>query len=230
MTEELYIDIHNHLYPPMDDGPSSLSESLWCIKELIGGGFRHIFFTPHLSSRKGYESVLITHLKDKNYLDRMDFSYSISAEYLFDSSMFDIVREQRIITLRENSPFFLMEVWTPFVPGLPAIEKILIAFHTHALKYGYRPILAHPERNFPLEAISDLKDTGYIIQINLGSVLGLYGREIKKRAERLIENKIADCLATDAHDIYAVKKTVEWLTRNENVSELIGLFKPSFLL
>lgn len=230
MTERLYTDIHNHLYPPGSDGPLSISESIECIRELVDGGFGDVVFTPHFSSIKDYNLLISTYSREKGYLKDIPFSYTISVEYLFDPSMFDAVRERRIITLKKDNPHFLVEVWTPFIPGLPAIERVLVAFYSHALRHGYRPILAHPERNFPLETIVELKDAGYIIQVNLGSLLGMYGIDVMRRAEKLIENKIADCLATDAHDIYTVREAVKWIRKNELDSELISLFKPTFLL
>jgi tyrosine-protein phosphatase YwqE len=68
---------------------------------------------------------------------------------------------------------------------------------------GYRPIMAHPERyhfyhnNF--EAFSHLKDMGFLLQVNLLSLVGYYGKPAAKAARFIFDNGLADLVGTDMH-------------------------------
>jgi len=68
---------------------------------------------------------------------------------------------------------------------------------------GYKPIIAHPERNSFIEtyldSILELRENGCMIQINAESILGKYGRLCKKYAVRILKNRQADIIASDAH-------------------------------
>ena len=41
------IDVHSHLLPNVDDGCSSLAESLECARRMVQAGYTHCFCTPH---------------------------------------------------------------------------------------------------------------------------------------------------------------------------------------
>ena len=68
---------------------------------------------------------------------------------------------------------------------------------------GLIPIIAHPERfeiimnNYDI--INELGDKGCLFQINCFSLLGGFGRRVKKLAMAMLKNGYADILATDAH-------------------------------
>ena len=70
---------------------------------------------------------------------------------------------------------------------------------------GYSPILAHPERYFYLsqaksiEAFEKFIDKGIELQINLFSLVGLYGRVSKEVAEILLKNNYIHWIGTDIH-------------------------------
>src|SRR5438552_109342 len=41
------IDVHSHLLPNVDDGCSSLAESLECARQMVAAGYTLSFCTPH---------------------------------------------------------------------------------------------------------------------------------------------------------------------------------------
>jgi tyrosine-protein phosphatase YwqE len=68
---------------------------------------------------------------------------------------------------------------------------------------GYKPILAHPER-YPFywnrtDVYRLLKRAGCLLQVNLFSFAGYYGKEVKAAAEWLHKNLFVDLVATDIH-------------------------------
>ena len=74
-------------------------------------------------------------------------------------------------------------------------------------------VIAHPERY--LEVARSLKTAerfralGYLLQLNLGSFAGIYGRGIRKTAEKIVKAGLADFVATDAHSAFSLKEILE---------------------
>ena len=70
-------------------------------------------------------------------------------------------------------------------------------------KAGYRPVVAHPERYFCVqdtpELLYEFREMGAVLQINKGSVFGRFGEEAERTARFLLENRLAGCVASDAH-------------------------------
>ena len=48
--EALHIDVHSHIVPGVDDGSSTLEESLELIERLVHMGYRGAVVTPHIHS------------------------------------------------------------------------------------------------------------------------------------------------------------------------------------
>ena len=43
----MFIDIHSHLLPGVDDGSQTIEDSLYLIKKAIEDGIEYIVLTPH---------------------------------------------------------------------------------------------------------------------------------------------------------------------------------------
>ena len=50
-----------------------------------------------------------------------------------------------------------------------------------------------------MDKAADWREKGIDIQININSLFGHYGSEIKKQAELLVDEKLVDFVATDCH-------------------------------
>ena len=79
------------------------------------------------------------------------------------------------------------------------INEICFEIHTE----GYKPILAHPERygyyHNKYEKYEELKNLGFLFQINLLSLTGYYGKGAKMVAKFLIDQGMVDYVGTDIH-------------------------------
>jgi protein-tyrosine phosphatase len=68
---------------------------------------------------------------------------------------------------------------------------------------GYRPIVAHPERYAgivdSMHVVEEWRSVGAYLQVNYGSIVGLYGDSARGAAERLLRRGWVDYLATDFH-------------------------------
>ena len=69
------------------------------------------------------------------------------------------------------------------------------------------PVVAHPERyariiSEPAKAF-EFVERGAVLQINAGSLLGVFGVAIKNTALQLLDHDLVGLVASDAHDLQA---------------------------
>lgn len=95
------------------------------------------------------------------------------------------------------------------------------------INMGYKVILAHPERYISFQKdfnkIYELKELGVLLQSNVGSVLGDYGRGAKKTIKRLLKENLITFMGTDIHHnkeeytfvLKAKKKMGKYLTQKQ---------------
>lgn len=195
-------DIHSHLIPDIDDGVKTLEESISIIKNLKELGYQKLITTPHIMSHRfpntketilsGLEKVKIE-LKKQN----IDIIIEAAAEYYYDEYFIELIRKKDLLTFGDNHILFeLSYTANPF-----GLEQVVYEL----LNYGYKPILAHPERytyySQSLEKYHNLKDLGLLFQINLNSLNKFYGKNPKIAAEYLVENSLVDFVGSDIHSM-----------------------------
>ena len=97
---------------------------------------------------------------------------------------------------------------------------------------GVTPVLAHPERsalgNRKPEILQALVERGCLLQVNVDSMLGGNGRQIRRVALDLLRSGRAQILASDAHDPYhrppelsAGRKELAQAVKNINFDRLV---------
>jgi tyrosine-protein phosphatase YwqE len=76
---------------------------------------------------------------------------------------------------------------------------------------GYRPMMAHPERNRYMELpdYRHLRESGIHFQLNLGSLTGYYGSSVKKNAEFLLAKGWYSAFGSDCHRLRTIKEQYE---------------------
>ena len=93
---------------------------------------------------------------------------------------------------------------------------------------GIVPIIAHPERYIPFikkpSLINDFIKEGYLFQLNAGSIVGDFGKEVKKLALNYLGNGVYYICGSDAHSDGR---------RNTHISkeclEILGNYKGEFI-
>ncbi|HVV54980.1 MAG TPA: CpsB/CapC family capsule biosynthesis tyrosine phosphatase, partial [Mucilaginibacter sp.] len=88
---------------------------------------------------------------------------------------------------------------------------------------GYRPILAHPERYsyMDIKQLRNLREMGCLLQLNTISLTGYYGRDVKKKAESIIDNHLVDFISSDMHHLRHAEALENALTTTY-LEKLIG--------
>ena len=76
---------------------------------------------------------------------------------------------------------------------------------------GYRPILAHPERYeyMDMKDYRRLNSMGVRLQLNYPSLLGYFGENAKKKAERLLKEGLYSMTGSDCHRMTAIARLLE---------------------
>ena len=200
MIPDNHVDIHSHLLPGIDDGARTFADSLRLTKALQSFGITQIITTPHIiqhvwdNSQEDIEA-LSTITKSNLETENILIPFKAAAEYLMDDQFVRLFQSKNLLTLKDN--YVLVEMSYINAP----IQLYTILFDLQVA--GYTPILAHPERylfyqnNF--DEYKKLKRAGCLFQLNLLSVVGYYGAQINKTAEKLLSQGLYDYVGSDVH-------------------------------
>jgi len=208
-----FIDIHNHILPGIDDGAKNVAESIKLIEGFREFGVNKFICTPHImhnyynntpkTIKKSFK-ILKKELKTKN-IDTIDISYA--AEHMIDENFEQLLKDKEVLLLNSNHILIEMSYLQPSINFNQSVAKII--------KKGVFPVFAHPERyqylNNELKNYEKLKSQGLKFQLNLLSLGGYYGTDVKKAALQLLENNLYDFLGSDVHNMTHIEalKTIK---------------------
>lgn len=196
------IDFHSHILPGVDDGSKDIHMSLKMLKLAQEEGTTHMCVTPHYIHgevylyRKNYESKFIE-LKNAVEAENIKVSLVSGQEVYMDPTMPRLYSEGKIWGLNYG-PYMLIELPMQQFP----IYAEEVFYELRLL--GVTPIIAHPERNFMImkdyRRLQNLIEQGVLAQVNAGSLVGSYGRDIKRFAEKLAAMNLIHLVGSDAHE------------------------------
>ena len=200
-AEILKVDIHSHLIPGIDDGSPDMNTSISFLENLLELGYEKVITTPHImmdlypnNSRiicDGLENLKVE-LKKRN----IKIEIEAAAEYFLDSHFEKLINDNDILSFG-NKKYVLFEM--SFITPSQNFEEAIF----NLLTKGYTPILAHPDRysywHENKKIFPYIRELGCLMQINIPSLLGYYGKPIKNLAFRLIKEGYIDFLGTDMH-------------------------------
>jgi len=193
-------DLHSHLIPGIDDGVSTVEESLGLMRGMYDLGYRRLIVTPHVmgdSYRNSTDAILQGLELMREALERngTDMRIEAAAEYYMDEELQKRLRSGDILTVGDECLLFETSYYTEPLNLEETVYEISAR--------GYRPILAHPERyryvNDPEEKYARLRELGTLFQVNINSLGGYYGREARRKAFWLMEKGWIDFLGSDLH-------------------------------
>ena len=200
------IDIHCHLLPGIDDGPSTLEESLALARFAVKNGITHSVITPHIHAGRWENSASIIKavgLDFKRALleEEIPLQVGIAAEVRIGIEIMDQINNRQIPFLGRwgDQKVMLMEMPHSHVPV--GIERMV----SWLLERNIIPMIAHPERNKDvhrnLSKIDSLIEMGCLFQVTASSVSGRFGEPSRVRAVQLLEKGVVTVLASDAHNL-----------------------------
>ncbi len=216
-------DIHSHILPGIDDGSPDISTSINLVKGLIQLGIKNAVATPHIIGdlyRNNAESInnalklLRTALQENN----IEFKVKAAAEYMLDAYFLELLANKTpLLTIKDN----LVLTEFSYAEKPYNVEQFVFALITE----GYQPILAHPERygyyHNDFKQYHYLSELGFLLQINLLSLTGYYGKPAVKAAAYLLKNNLVSFTGTDIHHL----KHLHALSSPNNKKRLAAAYK-----
>ena len=193
-----FTDWHSHILPGVDDGVQSMDESLQILAEYERLGVKEVWLTPHIM-----EDIPNTteKLRDR-FAELKAACQSTVTLHLASENMLDNLFEERLgqddlLPIGKDGRHLLVET-SYFNPPMD-LNNILLRIKAK----GYYPVLAHPERYLYMSEndYRQLRSMGIQFQLNQFSLLGLYGKDVQKRAKTLQKQGMYNYIGTDLHRI-----------------------------
>jgi tyrosine-protein phosphatase YwqE len=196
--DSIMVDMHSHVLPGIDDGAQNVEESVFLIKRMMELGIKKIIATPHIMIdfyRNTPETIneALNLLRNELADQGIDIQVEAGAEHYFDETFEPRVDEGKLVPFGDNYVLYEYSFINQPPNWFEVMQKLLQA--------GYKPILAHPERYTYLstDTMSMMRGWGCNMQMNTISLTGYYGRDIKKRAEEMVDLKLVDFISSDMH-------------------------------
>jgi protein-tyrosine phosphatase len=194
------VDIHTHLLPGIDDGPSSLEKAVEMVRVAWTAGATTLAATPHL--RPDFPLVHVREIADRCHAMRQSLEGAgIHAEIVSGAEVsvvwaLEASDEQRLLaSYGQKGQDLLIE--TP--SDVTMLDRLLYPL----LSSGFRITLAHPSRSVEFQRepkrMERLKEQGVLLQVNAESLLAPRTSPVRKTAEYLCRSGLGDVIASDGH-------------------------------
>jgi len=217
----LKTDVHSHLIPGIDDGSKNMEETLIMLRKFEELGYKKVITTPHIMSdfyRNDMETILNGLQDVRNTLPSAGITIEIeaAAEYYLDHHFRELIERKELLTFGSNHILFELS----FTQEQKGLNEVIFDLMTE----GYKPVLAHVER-YPYysnawDKLLRLRERGVLLQININSLSGQYGPQVKRMAEQLIDRDWVDLVGSDCHHLRHLE-IMESLRTNPYVHQII---------
>ncbi|MEJ8572806.1 tyrosine-protein phosphatase [Microbaculum marinum] len=198
------IDLHCHMLPGLDDGPTDIAVSLEMARIATADGITICACTPHilpgLYDNNGPQILAAVSEFSRALCDAgIPLQVVAGADVHAAPDLRTGLRSERVLTLN-GSRYLLFEPPHHVLP--PRFEE----FTFGVIAEGYFPIITHPERLTWIDTHYDvlvrLIEAGALAQLTAGSLTGHFGKRARYWSERMLDEGMAHILATDAHDAH----------------------------
>lgn len=211
-------DIHSHVCPGIDDGSPDVATSVRLVEGMAEMGFERMIVTPHVAAEVFPNTREIIDdaygsLKEALRSNAIEMPTGVSAEYRIDDNLYNLLKSGNVRPLPGGEYILVENAWITEPYGL---DDFLPSLRD---KYGWQPVLAHPERYIYYygrpERYRRLHDIGVKFQVNLLSLAGYYGKNEKKWAEHLLDENMVSFVGSDLHHEKHLAAIRSYLTGND---------------
>ncbi len=194
-------DNHSHILWGLDDGVKTQEDTLAILDLYEELGLKTLWLTPHTM-----EDVPNTSEGLKSRFAELKAIYSgpiellLASEYMIDTLFEQRLEERDLLTHGRDTVLVETSTWAPPIDLWEILERMM--------SYGYRPLIAHPERYryMTMKDYERLRTMGTVLQLNLPSILGAYGEEVQVKAQKLLDKGFYTMVGSDCHRFRAIRK------------------------
>jgi len=195
------IDLHCHMLPGIDDGPTTLDVSLAMARQAVEDGIRFTACTPHIypglyeNNRQGIEKAVADFRRELAEA-AIPLQLGVGADAHLAPNLVAGIRRGRVPTIC-GSRYLLLE--PPHYVAPPRFAESVFDLVTA----GFVPVITHPERltwiEDHYEVFVELVKQGAWMQLTAGSLTGRFGKRPQYWSERMLDEGLVHILATDSH-------------------------------
>ena len=195
-------DLHCHLLYGIDDGSKSLEESLTLLRKMEKAGVTECILTPHYVENSRYncnnneKETLFNEFQEEIKKEGINVKIYLGNEVFFTPNFLKLIRNKEILPLNK-SKYILFEF------PMNNIYNNTLEIVNELERKGYIPVLAHPERYTTFQrhpdSLSEYLKAGILMQGNLTSLFGKYGKVPEKTLKYFLKNKWITFLGSDTH-------------------------------
>ena len=210
-------DIHCHVLPGIDDGAKTVEDGADLVEMLGELGVEKILASPHVTDEVFPNTSAIienalAELRGELKARGIGIGVSAGAENRIDDLMLTNLEKGTLRPMADD--YVLIECpWINEPFGLDVLVKKLVE------KHGLKPVLAHPER-YPYylkrpSAYDELRRMGIRFQVNLLSLSGHYGSEIRRMAEEMLDRHMVEFIGSDVHHRHHIESIRRYLASRD---------------
>jgi protein-tyrosine phosphatase len=190
-------ELHFHLLPGVDDGPTDDAEAIDLARLAVEDGTGRVVVTPHVRLADVEALTRSTErLQAVMRSEGIDLELRVGGELAPD----DVASlEQEQLELLAHGPpgarWLLLEA--PLFTGTRALDSAAEELRER----GFGVLIGHPERSpvTPDSVIREQVARGAVLQLNASSLTGCHGGEARRRGIALARSGLPFLLASDAH-------------------------------
>ena len=194
-------DIHCHILPEVDDGASSMEESLAMVRMAGEQGIERFIATPHFSSQflndNPKRMLQLCQEVQENIWKTIGKEITVypGQEIFYGEDIIEKLSRGELLTMA-GSDYVLLEFHSQM--SYSSIYRVVREMTMNQ----YCPILAHVERYGELREqgrIEELIEAGAYIQVSYHSLCGRWYAEIPRWCKKMLKERNVHFMATDMH-------------------------------
>ena len=189
-----WTDWHSHILPSVDDGVKHMDDSLKILDFYEKEGVEEVWFTPHIMADTPNETEFLeTRFEKFQALYKGPVKLHLSAEHMIDSLFEQRLDEDDLLPYDDRCLLVETSYFNPPINLWEMLKKIGTK--------KYYPILAHPERYEYMEEedYERLIRMDVEFQLNLPSIVGMYGHKAQSKAIWLLKKNYYQRCGSDVH-------------------------------
>lgn len=191
-----FTECHCHLLPGVDDGVKTFEEAFELLSVYEDAGIEHVWLTPHIMEDVPNATADLRR-RFVEFCAEYDgpIGLSLASENMLDNIFEERLAANDFLPIGARGDHLLVET-SFFTPPTDLDGKL-----RRVTEAGYFPLLAHPERYMymDLDDIEEHYESGVRLQLNLYSLLGMYGPEAEHKARKLLRKGMYSAVGTDTH-------------------------------